>query len=378
MADTSTSYKCPSCSAPLNYKPGSGDSIKCEYCETEFTAKILEEYFSAQNDAAAQAKEAEDSKWKTEEAGNNWDKEDEAIMRAMTCSSCGAEIVCDENTMATECCYCGNPTMVAARFDKNKGLKPDTLIPFKKTKDDAMKAFKEFHAGKWLLPDNFATRNRMEAIQGMYVPFWLFDSSIKANATFSAQRIRCYSDGDYDVTETDHYRCYRSGNMKFNLVPGDGSEKMDDTWMESIEPFNYGEMEAFNTTYMAGYLADKYDVDAAQMEPRIEKRMNETASDVLRESVVGYDSVSMDDCNINKKEGDVKYCMAPVWILTNRFKDKPYTFIMNGQTGKLVGSLPIDEGKVKKYWALGTLVSLIPCYYIAKLIVELVAAIIAS
>ena len=66
---------------------------------------------------------------------------------------------------------------------------------------------------------------------------------------------------------------------------------------------------------------------------------------------------------VHKDEDSVEYAMAPVWILTTRYQDKPYTFMMNGQTGRFVGSLPYD--KVKSYWAflIAMLVTL-PVFYL--------------
>lgn len=367
MADTSVSYQCPNCGGPLGYKPGSGDLVKCEYCESEFTSDALEQYFSAQEEAAAAALEAKEAKWNTDAAGAEWDPEEAAILKAMTCSSCGAEIICDENTMATECCYCGNPTMITNRF--NGALKPDMVIPFKKTKEDAKAAFREFYKGKKLLPDNFASEARVEAIQGMYVPYWLFDSSIKAVADFKAKNINTYISGEYNVTETSYYRAVRKGRMDFKMVPVDGSKKMDDNWMESIEPFDYSELKSFTTSYLAGYLADKYDVDVEAAVPRADERVSVTACDTLLETVTGYDSVEVENSSIVKKSNDVSYAMAPVWIVTTKYQDKPYTFVMNGQTGKFVGSLPVDEGKKKKYLAGVTAGSLIFTYYLCKLFI---------
>lgn len=64
--------------------------------------------------------------------------------------------------------------------------------------------------------------------------------------------------------------------------------------------------------------------------------------------MAGYDSVqSENDCAFVKGASNVHYAMVPVWILTTRYKDEPYTFMMNGQTGEVVGSLPIDEGKLR-------------------------------
>ena len=339
MADTSVSYKCPNCSAPLSFQPGH-DKVTCEYCGTEFEVKTIEEMFNKQEERAAQAAEAKEAKWDTEHAGS------------------------DENTMATECCYCGNPTMIPSRF---KGmLKPDYVIPFKKTKEEAVEALKKFYEGRKLLPDAFTANNRVEDIQPMYVPFWLFDSEVTASAAFKAENDVVFDTGDAIVTETSVFDVERTGCMKFERIPVDGSEKMDDAYMESIEPFDYSEMVPFTTAYLTGYLADKYDVSAEASVPRADKRVEHSAAGVLEETVTGYMRHQMESCAVRKDVGSVKYALVPVWILTTRYQNQPYTFMMNGQTGKFIGSLPWDKGKANKYQALATLIPAPIIYFIAK------------
>lgn len=222
MADTSVSFKCPNCSAPLAYAPGA-DHVTCEYCGTELSIADLEAFYAAKEENAAKAEEARQKKWDTDGAGKEWSEDEAKILRAFTCSSCGAEIVCDENTIATECCYCGNPTMIAQRYDG--ALRPDYVIPFQKTKKDAQEAFKNFYKGKLLLPSNFVSQNRVDAIQGMYVPFWLFDSKVTATASYKAKNVNTFVVGKNQITEERVYRCDREGEMKFNRVPMDGSKK---------------------------------------------------------------------------------------------------------------------------------------------------------
>ena len=367
MADTSVSYKCPNCSAPLTFLPGN-DKVTCEYCGTEFEVKTIEEMFAKQEERAAQAEEAKEAKWDTAHAGSEFTEDETAFLKSFTCSTCGAELVCDENTMATECCYCGNPTMIPSRF---KGmLKPDYVIPFKKTKEDAVAALKKFYEGRKLLPDAFTANNRVEDIQPMYVPFWLFDSEVTASAAFKAENDVVFDTADSVITETSVYDVERIGTMKFERIPVDGSEKMDDAYMESIEPFDYSEMVPFTTAYLTGYLADKYDVTAEDSVPRADKRVEYSAAGVLEETVTGYMRHQVESCAIRKDVGSVKYALVPVWILTTRYQNQPYTFMMNGQTGKFVGSLPWDKGKASKYQAIATLIPLPIIYFIAKFLLN--------
>lgn len=366
MANTSVGYTCPNCGGPLSFSPGAA-KVTCPYCDTEFETAKIEEIFAKQEKMAAEAQAAKEAKWHTEGAGGEWSEEEAAAMKAFTCSSCGAEIVSDGNTMATECCYCGNPVMLPSRF--NGMLKPDFVIPFKKTKEDAVAQLKEFYKGKWLLPKAFTAGNRVESIQPMYVPFWLFDSEVTASAEFKAESDTVYETQDERVTETNVYRCDRRGKMRFRRIPVDGSNKMDDTYMESIEPYDYGDLKLFSSAYMAGCLADKYDVDAEAAAPRADERVRKSAVGVLEDTVEGYMRRELVNDVINKGDGSVSYAMAPVWILTTRYEDKPYTFMMNGQTGKMVGSLPWDKNKANLYWAGSTTVLTAVFYFLVRMFV---------
>ena len=169
MAESSVSYKCPKCGAPLSFQPGR-DTVSCEYCGTEFEIAAIEAMFARDQEAARRTAETKEAEFDTAAAGGEWSPEESSAMAMQTCSSCGAELVSDGNTMATECAYCGSPNMMPAKFEGM--VKPDFILPFKKTKKEAQEALQEFYKGKYLLPDGFAGTNRTKDIQAMYVPFW--------------------------------------------------------------------------------------------------------------------------------------------------------------------------------------------------------------
>ena len=347
MPETTVNYKCPHCGAPLTFMPGKS-TVTCQFCNTEFDAATIDEFFRDKNARAA--------RWTG----------DELNLQAFTCSSCGAELVCDENTMATECVYCGNPTMIPKRFTGM--LMPDYVIPFKKTKADAVAALKEFYKGKKLLPSDFTANNRIEAIQAMYVPFWLFDADVKAQVDFRAAKVRQSNKSEHKKI----FSCRRTGKLRFERIPADGSKKMDDDFMDSIEPFDFGELVPFSAAYFAGYLADKFDVDAGECKARVVERIDNSTMEELEKTVEDYQEVSVEASDIEKHFNNVSYAMVPVWILTTRYKDKPYTFMMNGQTGKVVGALPYDFAKSILWPTLYTLAALPFAYIVALIIICLV------
>ena len=250
----------------------------------------------------------------------------------------------DETTGAASCPYCGNPVVMKEQFLGD--LKPDFVIPFKLDKKAAVEALRRHYKGKLLLPKVFSQENHIQEIKGVYVPVWLFDTEAQANMRWKATRVRSWSDSDYIYTETQHYSVTRGGTIAFDHVPVDGSTKMDDALMESIEPFD------FSTAYLSGFLADRYDVGSEQSVARANDRIRTSTEQAFASTVGGYTTL-IPVCNhVQLKNGRAKYALYPVWLLNTTWKGKNYHFAMNGQTGRFVGDLPMDKSALTR-WFLG-------------------------
>lgn len=354
--ETLLEYKCPACGGALNFD-ASAQQMKCPYCDTEFDVAALREL-----DEALQ-QPVEEMTWE-QEPMQQWTQEESQGFKTYVCDSCGGEIICDETTAATHCPYCDNPVVVAKQFAG--ALKPDLVVPFKLTKEQAVAALSAHLQGKPLLPKLFKSQNRIEKIQGLYVPFWLFDTQVSANIRYRATRIRHWSDSNYNYTRTSYYSLLRSGQIAFGDVPVDGSVKMDNALMESIEPYDMTQAVDFETAYLAGYLADKFDVTADDCKLRANERIRASTESYFASTAVGYSTVLPEHTNIGLSGGKVRYALLPVWLLTTRYGDKIHTFAMNGQTGKMVGNLPICWRTFFLYLfgiglGSGALISLIAC-----------------
>ncbi len=352
MSTQVLNYHCPSCGAPLHFVGASG-RLECEYCGSGFeVAEIEALYAEKETKAAEAAKEeekklkeaaADESEWDTSGLHEDWGGEADG-MRAYSCPSCGAEIICDATTGATACPYCGNPSIVPGQF--SGVLKPDYVIPFKLSKDDAVKALKKHYGKKPLLPKIFSKTNHIEEVKGVYVPFWMFDAQAEGSVSFEATRRHSHTSGGYRITDTDYFDVRRSGELAFEKVPVDASGKMPDDYMDSIEPYDYSELEPFSAAYLPGFLADKYDVSAEDCFERADTRCKGSFESALKDTVTGYNSCTQSDSNIRLNRGKVHYALLPVWLLNTKWKDKDFLFAMNGQTGKLVGDLPTSAKRV--------------------------------
>ena len=328
-------YKCPNCSGAIKFDSAL-QKMKCPFCDTEFEMEALK----ALDEDLKKTEEPDELTWDIK-AGTEWKEGEENSLISYSCKSCGGEIVGDKNMAATSCDFCGNPVVVKGQFSGM--LRPDYVIPFKLDKKAALAGLAKHLEKKFFLPRIFKKENHINEIKGVYVPFWLFDADAAADINFSATSVKRWSSGNYDYTETSYYSVFRSGSVNFDHIPVDGSEKIPDALMESIEPYSFSDAVDFQTAYLSGYLADKYDVTAEQSIDRANVRVKRSIEEVLTSSVTGYSSVKLEKSSVHISNGKAKYALYPVWLLNTIWRNKKYTFAMNGQTGKFVGDLPIDN-----------------------------------
>lgn len=348
-------FKCPNCQGAISFDSAS-QKMRCPFCNAEFKASSLQ--FRLKDDK----KKNKDQSW--ESTGTTWQAEELEGLRGYVCSSCGGEILTDENTVATACPYCDNPVVVKSLVAGE--LRPDLVIPFKLDKEAAKAALRKHYAGKLLLPPVFKDENHIDEIKGIYVPFWFFDARVHARITYQATREEKWSDPVCDYIKTKHYQVAKAASMVFRKVPVDGSAKLDDRLMESVEPFDMSEAVDFKTAYLAGFLADKYDVDVEECKLRANARIKSSALETLEDKPKGYQTIELEDIDIQLTESKCRYALCPIWLLHTTWRGKRYTFAMNGQTGKLVGDLPPDTGAmIRMFLAVGALVGLLSlalCY----------------
>ena len=329
-------YKCPCCDAPLTFNQEL-QKMSCAHCDNTFEMDAVKHYNESLN-----SQPAEENNW-DDSSKNQWSEDEQDSNRTYTCSSCGGVLITNDNTAATFCPYCDNPTIIQGRLSGE--IKPDAVLPFRTSKENAQSAFLKLCKSKILLPKGFTSENRLEKISAMYVPYWLYDCECKFSGTYRATRTSSWSDSRYYYTKTDHYSLLRKAEAEFRSIPVDGSSTLQDSIMESIEPFDFKQLVDFDTAYLSGYLAEKYDVDAEAGRSRVKQRIEATMDQQARSSFYSYGSVSCSGKSVSVTHGRERYVLLPVWMLYTKYRDKTYVFAMNGQTGKMTGVFPICAKK---------------------------------
>ena len=350
MAEKTTNYQCPACTGPLHYDGTSGKLV-CDYCGSAYDVKDIEARYAKKQAAADTAGEgdAEKAARLPRQDSPVWSEAEAEGLNSYSCPTCGAELVCDETTAATTCPYCGNPTVLGGKLSGK--LKPEYILPFKLDKKAAIDQLTRYYKGKAFLPKAFKSQNHIAEIQGVYVPFWLYDAKADARGRYEGQNSESHREGDYMVTTTQHYDVHREGSADFAKVPVDGSSKMPNTHMDAIEPFDYGDLKPFSTAYLPGFLADRYDEDDKKCAARALGRMKHSAEAALHGTLGGYTSIQTLSEQIDPRTLEPHYALLPVWMLHTRWKEQDFLFAMNGQTGKLIGDLPVDKGRVAAWFA---------------------------
>lgn len=335
-------YKCPCCGSKIEFNSNS-QKLKCPYCNNDFDVDAIKDYDSLLNQNIP-----DDMSWETQ-PGAQWHAGEDSQMLIYACDSCGGQIVTDKTTAATVCPFCDSPTIMPRQFAGD--LKPDCIIPFRLDKRVAKSQFLHHLQGKRLLPKVFKDENHIDEIKGVYVPFWLFDADTNSDFVYTATKNHVWRDSNYMYKETSYFSVLRSGNINFEHIPVDGSRKMPDSLMESLEPYDSSYAVKFHPAYLSGYVADRYDVTAEESIRRANERVRNSVVEAMDLTVDMYDTKSIVNSSVRLNNGKAQYALYPVWILNTTWNGEKYLFAMNGQSGKFVGDLPLDK-KAYRRWFL--------------------------
>lgn len=305
-------FKCKNCNGNVVYSPEK-HTMFCPYCDSQDSEEQKESTMSEIN----------------------------------ICPDCNGVIQLTEHTAATKCPYCGDYVVLNSRVEGE--FTPKWIIPFKMGKEGCKKLLQKRFKKVVFAPTDFLSETKLKTIEGTYVPYWMYDYDTNCEFQGRGSKVRTWTEGNIEYKETKYYDVYRNFDLKFRNVPADASESMPDSVMDLVEPFQYKELENFQPKFLSGFLAEKYNMTSDVVEQRARTKMEHDAESILKESYQGYDHMQIIDRDVRASKGAVDYGLLPVWRYEYKYKDKDYPFYVNGQTGKIVGEVPISKGKVCGY-----------------------------
>ena len=305
---------CPKCNVLLNFN-NENNNYECEYCKSKFDLKDLDT---------------------TILDNNNLD--------IYVCSECGAEIIADINTSINSCIYCGNTNISKTKLEDN--FNPSYLIPFKITKENAINVLSKKGKQNLLIPKKFNIKKYINNISGIYVPYRIYNCDSSGEVNFECNKITTWKSNGYKYTKTDKFIVTRGGSMSFEDILVNGSKKFDNNIMNFIEPFDYKDVTKYDSSYLSGYIVEKYALPKTKLKKDASAKIKDLFIEKKKKDIKGYNNITEMDNSINVYNFKSSYILLPVWLLKIKYKGEMYTFAINGQTGKIFGNVPISIKKI--------------------------------
>lgn len=339
-------FKCPCCGGYLEFEP-SLQKFKCLYCSQVLSEEDLREQ--------SEARQAEAEAAQTEEFSSSGEH-----LRTYQCKMCGAEIVTDETTAATRCYFCHSPVVLHDRLDDE--FRPDGVIPFQLDKAEAEKQFLDYISKKKFLDRNFFNRAQLEMFSGVYYPWWFTDIEGKAGFDGEGTRSSVATTPNHIVTTTRVFRVHREGRLTFRNLARKALVKADGKLSDGIHPYDLSGVKDYASGYLSGFLAEKRDISEAAARKETLGEASGYAAAMMKQNHA-FNTLS-GETTFTATSVKSRYVLLPTWVLTYK-GDKdgaPYYYMMNGQTGKVCGRLPIDRKRVlATALGVGLLVFLLLC-----------------
>lgn len=263
------------------------------------------------------------------------------------CPNCSGEITVEEHTSATQCPYCDSYLILNERVEGE--YRPKLILPFQIGKEKCKQSIRERFKANLFAPVDFLSEVRLNGMQGVYVPYWLYDYDTHCTYRGEGTKVRTWTSGDTRYTETSYYNVVREVDIDFDKIPVDASVAMPDGVMDLMEPYNYNQLTNFQPEYMSGFYAEKYNMPSEEVENRAREKMNKDAGVLLHQTCGGYSAVIPKEQEIRVTGSSSCFGLLPVWKYLYTYDGREYPFYVNGQTGKIVGEAPISKKKVLAY-----------------------------
>lgn len=336
--------KCPSCDGALEYNPGL-DKMECPFCGGMFETQDVMSGQNKQDHVVKMtppsfngfgAETGTDTNVYAQPQTGDVTQEAENTMECniYTCTACGAELSVNGVEASTFCAYCGQPTIVFSRVSKE--LMPKYIVPFRIQKDQAVNGIREKLNKGFFVPREIKNFE-VERVRGIYVPYFLFDVYY-----YDHQRLKG-TVGSGKHKKTKYF--LREAECEFKRITCDASKQLNDESSQRLEPYDLRVIKPFEAGYLSGFYADRYDMTDKQLTGVAVGRTKAMFDEQMKRSVRAS-NVHIIESNPSFKIRNAEYALLPAWFMTFRYNNEPYTMLVNGQTGKVVGAVPFAKKKL--------------------------------
>ena len=269
------------------------------------------------------------------------------IKTIVACDNCGAKNVVSKKDITSTCPFCGSSA--AIKKDELIGEKPNRVIPFKVGKEDVIKTYQKWIKKKFFVPSKVKKEIPNPLLNGVYIPSWTYDSNTLS--TYKGRLGKRYTvtvgSGNNRRTET-RIRYFSISGVHATFLDDVlicSGEKLKQDVLDKLTPYNTNDSYVYDERYLLGFMAEHYNLSLKDgWEKAKQKGKKIIESEIL--SKYHYDIVDYLKVNTTYDKIKYKYVILPVWICHYTYNDKKFQFMINGETGKIVGKYPVSALKI--------------------------------
>ncbi len=337
-------FLCPNCKGEMTYDAGE-QKLSCQYCGN---VKNI-----AAEDGQQSIVEHDLSKGLASGTPTGLGTK----VRTTRCQECAATVSFPENMTATECDFCGS-SQVLEQEENRKLIRPESVVPFKVDRKAASREFTGWLKKLWFRPNDLKRLASVTEINGVYVPYWTFDSTVDSDWTAEAgyyyYETETYTDEDSDGNEVEKTREVRK--VEWEPAWGSRTDAYDDVLVcasgglpeslaDRLKTFATNELQPYDPAFLAGWKAEEYSKDLNTSWTDAVGRMESSQQSRCSDDVPGDTQRFL---NVTNRFSDetFKHVLLPIWISAYRYHSKVYRFLVNGQTGEVVGKAPWSVIKI--------------------------------
>ena len=326
-------FKCPSCGATTAYSADDA-ALACAHCGYVESPDVPV--------AGRQADEAEFTLEALEQASRGWG----LTRREIHCESCGADLSLGPGELATTCSFCASHRVIARDETRANMLRPNYLVPFKIDREASVCLVRDWLARGWMHPPDLRQVATSTRLSGVYLPFWTFSARLDTawRAEVGRKRTRTTLSGK---RKTEIKWQWKSGQLDVRvddmLTPG--SSRVSSKLLSRLYPFDLAALTVYDPAYLAGWLAQAYDVGLRPAWDQARAWMRDRAKKAAYRDISSR-YVRNFGLAVDMEEERWRYVLLPVYLAAYRFKDKVYQVMVNGQTGQVAGQKPVAWWRV--------------------------------
>ena len=333
-------FPCTGCGADLEFNIGA-QSLKCPYCGAVKVIELDAEATVEEQDFAAMLQRLTEQR--------DLGRVDEQNLREVRCVSCGATVRFQGNITSTECAYCGVPLQLDCVGDAERRVPVDGVLPFLIDREKARENLGAWVRSRWFAPNDFKARGAQGRFNGNYLPYWTYDSLTFTR--YTGQRGEHYwvttgtGKNKRRVRRTRWYPASGKFQQFFDDVLVLAATGLPQKRIIALEPWPLTKCRPFNQEMLAGFLARTYDVPLEEGFGQAKERID-TAIRVEVRRRIGGDEQRIHTVNTRYDAVTYKHLLLPLWMLTYRYREKPYQVVVNAGTGEVQGDRPYSWVKI--------------------------------